>query len=139
MVLPMSLRFGDRSIDHGGMAPSQAQVDLVRLVAERHGLGIPAVGCFDRVWARRFLACFAYDPETEVDVHRRLHLVEQCAREGRSVPDIAAKVELRPEDVALMLDLLARSGRVLDEVVEDAASDPEASVWDELDPEAAWS
>jgi hypothetical protein len=99
-----------------GARPTAAQIELARLVADRHEVRLREGFEVDGPWTRRFLDVFAFDPDTEDDVYRRVRNVTQYVREGRDMPEMARKLGLRPDQVEFMIDLLRDSGHDLEEV-----------------------
>jgi hypothetical protein len=113
--------------------PTAAQIELARLVADRHEVRLREGFEVDGPWTRRFLDVFAFDPDTEDDVYRRVRNVTQYVREGRDMPEMARKLGLRPDLVEFMIGVLRDSGCDLEEVVEDFDSDPEEAAWRDME------
>lgn len=117
---------------------STAQQALVTLLAARHDLIVPPPLERDGAWVTRFLDCFAYDPEREEDIFRRVRNLAQYAREGRSVTEMASKLALGPERVEFMLEVLRRSGhRLEDAVTAEEDWQREEAAWRALEDELA--
>ena len=87
----------------------------------------------DGPWTRKFLDIFAYDPDTDEDVFRRVRNVIQYVREGRDMPEMGRKVGLRPDQVEFMIGVLRDSGHDLEEVIEDFEHDPEDAAWQDME------
>lgn len=117
----------------GDSRPTAAQVELARLVADRHEVRLPTGFESDGIWTRKFLDVFAYDPEAEEDVFRRVRNLVQYVREGRDTPEMARKVGLRPDQVEFMISVLRWSDYDMEEVVEDFETDPEDAAWRDMD------
>jgi hypothetical protein len=113
--------------------PTPAQIELARIIANRHEVQLRFGFESDGAWTRKFLDVFAYDPEVEEDVFRRVRNVSQYVREGRDMPEMARKVGLRPDQVEFMISVLRDSEFDLDEVVEDLDSDPEDAAWRDME------
>ena len=122
-----------RKSGDGEDRPTPAQIELARLIASRHEVQL----CFgfesDGAWTRKFLDVFAYDPEMEEDVFRRIRNVSQYVREGRDMPEMARKIGLRADQVEFMIAVLRDSGYDMEEVVEDFDSDPEDAAWRDME------
>ena len=125
----------DRSAKIDDGRPTAAQVELVRIVADRHEVSLPFGFESDGPWTRKFLDVFAFDPEYEEDVHRRIRNIVQYVREGREIPEIARKLNIRPEQAEFMVGVLSQSGYPMEEVVEDFDGDPEDAAWREMERE----
>ncbi|EWY40126.1 hypothetical protein N825_03110 [Skermanella stibiiresistens SB22] len=117
----------------GEARPSAAQVELARLIAERHEVTLPLGFEADGPWTRKFLDVFAYDPEVEEDVFRRVRNIVQYVREGRDMPEMARKVGLRPDQVEFMISVLRWSDYDMEEVVEEFDTDPEDAAWRDME------
>ncbi len=115
--------------------PTPAQIDLARIVSDRHEVVLPFGYELDGPWIRRFLDCFAFDPETEEDVFRRVRNITAYAREGRTTADMARKLDLRPDQVDFIVETLRGSGYDLNEVIEAFDEDPEEVSWRDLESE----
>lgn len=109
--------------------PTAAQVALARTVAARHEIDLPEGVTGDGAWMRAFLDVFAYDPETEEGVFRRVRNLIQWAREGRTPAEMAHKLGLPAERVVFALGVLRDSGHDLAEVAEEVLEDPEEICW----------
>jgi len=116
-----------------GAGPTPAQIELARIVADRHEVQLRYGFESDGVWTRKFLDVFAYDPEIEEDVFRRVRNVIQYVREGRDMPEMARKVGLRADQVEFMIAVLRDSDYEMEEVAEDLDTDPEDAAWRDLE------
>ena len=122
-----------RKSGDGEDRPTPAQIELARIIANRHEVQLRFGFEGDGAWTRKFLDVFAYDPEVEEDVFRRVRNVTQYVREGRDMPEMARKVGLRPDQVEFMVSVLRDSDVDLEEVVEDFDSDPEDAAWRDME------
>jgi hypothetical protein len=122
-----------RKSGDGEDRPTPAQIELARIIANRHEVQLRFGFEGDGAWTRKFLDVFAYDPEVEEDVFRRVRNVTQYVREGRDMPEMARKVGLRPDQVEFMVSVLRDSDVDLEEVVEDFDSDPEDVAWRDME------
>ena len=117
---------------------TDAQIDLARTVATRHAVRLPQGFESDVGWTRRFLDVFAFDPETELDVYRRIRNIEQWCREGRTPAEMARKLDLSPEDVGFIVAVLRDSGYDLTEVEEDLDEDPEEAWYGHIESDSLY-
>jgi hypothetical protein len=122
-----------RKSGDGEDRPTPAQIELARLIASRHEVQLRFGFESDGAWTRKFLDVFAYDPEMEEDVFRRIRNVSQYVREGRDMPEMARKIGLRADQVEFMIAVLRDSGYDMEEVVEDFDTDPEDAAWRDLE------
>ena len=76
---------------------------------------------------------FAFDPEMEEDVFRRIRNIAQYVREGRDMPEMARKIGLRADQVEFMIEVLRDSDYDMEEIVEDFDSDPEDAAWRDME------
>jgi hypothetical protein len=113
--------------------PTPAQIELARIIANRHEVQLRFGFESDGAWTRKFLDVFAYDPEMEEDVFRRVRNVTQYVREGRDMPEMAHKIGLRPDQVEFMIEVLSDSGYDMEEVTEDFDADPEDAAWRDME------
>ena len=103
-----------RKSGDGEDRPTPAQIELARIIANRHEVQLRFGFESDGAWTRKFLDVFAYDPELEEDVFRRVRNVTQYVREGRDMPEMARKIGLRADQVEFMIEVLSDSGYDMD-------------------------
>jgi|tagenome__1003787_1003787.scaffolds.fasta_scaffold20323974_2 hypothetical protein len=113
--------------------PTDAQIDLARVLAVRHEVSLPEGFEGDAVWTRNFLDSFAFDTNTEQDIYRRIRNIMQWCREVRAPEEMARKLDITPKQVDFIISVLHDSGYELAEVVEDLDEDPEDACYRHLE------
>jgi len=88
---------------------TESQLQLVRTLADRHGLTIPWEVQKDYDFAKRFLDLFAYDPtSSEMTGLRRTAVIESYCYYDKENTHLAQKLELSLPDVRFMIMVLSR-------------------------------
>lgn len=90
--------------------PSEAQLNLVRIVADRHRLPLVEGYEDDLPWVSMFLDCFAYDTVLGTGGSRQIWNVQQWFREQRDPQEIAKKICLTVKHVEFIHDMLVTCG-----------------------------
>jgi hypothetical protein len=98
--------------------PSEAQIGLVRVVADRHRLTLPVGWECDTPWVRLFLDCFAFDTTLHTGGGRMVWNIQQWFREERDWNDIALKIQGSLKHVQFIHDTLRQSGYALGAVID---------------------
>ena len=104
--------------NRGPRFPTEAQLNLARIIADRYRLSLPGGYENDLPWVKMFLDCFAYHAETGLGGSRQLWNIQQWFREQRDHQDIANKIMLTVNHVEFIRDMLVRCGYGVDPVID---------------------
>ena len=127
----------DKTDKAGPPCLSKKQIDMARVIADRHKLDIPWDVLIDFDFGKKFIDLFAYDPDNnDLTGYRRIEIIEKYLYTDKNQKHLQFKLELSQEDVAFMVMVLAeyRYGGALPR--EDLSDpDPEGTSFKKLEEE----